>query len=187
MGSVEGVFRDAGLAFQQIDLCEVVPDRLPLEDAAGLVILGGPMSANDVDLYAHLEVELDWIREAIACELPTLGICLGAQLMAKALGGRVYRHRRREVGWFELEWTPEAATDRLFGGQTSRTVFEWHGDTFDLPAGAVQLARSRSCEHQAFRYGEYASTSRASRTSSLARMPSIQRSCAAKRRRVLRR
>ena len=89
-------------------------------------------------------------------DLPVLGICLGAQLLAKTLGARVYPNRVKEIGWYPIELTPAAADDPLFAQSGAQTVFQWHGDTFDLPAGAVHLARSPLCENQAFRYGHNA-------------------------------
>lgn len=157
LGSVADVFADMRVPLRQINLFEAVPERLPLEQSAGLVVLGGPMSANDVAEHPYLDVELGWIREAVDREMPLLGICLGAQLLAKALGERVYRNRAKEIGWYDLELLPAAADDPLFRGRSPvETVFQWHGDTFDLPAGAVHLARSRLCPHQAFRYGRCA-------------------------------
>ncbi len=85
-----------------------------------------------------------------------MGICLGSQLLAKTLGAKVYPGRRKEIGWYSVELTAAAADDRLFAQSGVRTVFQWHGDTFDLPAGAVHLARSPVCENQAFRYGSNA-------------------------------
>ena len=83
-----------------------------------------------------------------------LGVCLGAQLIAKAAGGRVYRSEMKEIGWFPIQRRAEAAADPLFRHfDDTETVFQWHGETFDLPAGAVWLARSPACEHQAFRLG----------------------------------
>src|SRR5204863_2879167 len=87
----------------------------------------------------------------------TLGVCLGAQLLAKAVGAEVYRHRQKEIGWYGIELTPEALDDPLFAGLPStQTVFQWHGDTFDLPEGAVLLAKGATCRHQAFRLGRAA-------------------------------
>ena len=100
LGSVADVFADMRMPLRQVDLFEAVPDRLPLEQSAGLVVLGGPMSANDVVEHPYLDVELGWIREAIDREMPLLGICLGAQLLAKALGERVYRSLCRAL-WKE--------------------------------------------------------------------------------------
>ena len=157
IGSVQDVFAAAGLPWHYVDLYSDIPARLPLADAAGLVILGGPMNVDDVAAHPFLAIELDWIREAIDRELPTLGICLGAQLLAKALGKPVVRHMVKEIGWYEVQLLPAAHDDRLFGGRGPvETVFQWHGDTFELPAGAVQLARGTSCPVQAFRFGSSA-------------------------------
>jgi GMP synthase (glutamine-hydrolysing) len=116
--------------------------------------MGGPMNVDQADEFPFLATEVGWLRRAVEAGLPTLGVCLGAQLLAKSLGSRVYPHRVKEIGWYELELLPAATDDRLFAGARNReTVFQWHGDTFDLPQGAVQLARGASCEQQAFRYG----------------------------------
>lgn len=121
---------------------------------AGLVVMGGPMNADETDRYPFLATEVAWLRQAVAAELPTLGICLGAQLLAKALGARVYPNRVKEIGWYDLEILPAAFRDPLLmGSREVETVFQWHGDTFDLPPGAIHLARSVACEHQAFRMG----------------------------------
>ena len=104
--------------------------------------------------YPFLADEVRWLRQAVEADLPVLGVCLGAQLLAKALGSRVFANRVKEIGWYEVELLPEAADDPLFCDVASpATVFHWHGDTFDLPRGAVQLARSSQCENQAFRFG----------------------------------
>jgi GMP synthase-like glutamine amidotransferase len=154
MGSLGGALAAAGLAVRPFDLFESVPDRLPWSEAAGLIVLGGTMSANDGDRFPFLVAELDWIRAAVHRHVPMLGICLGAQLLAKALGAAVYRNAQPEIGWYQVDLLPVAAEDRLFRGRSLReTVFHWHGDTFDLPAGAVHLARSPLCPHQAFRCG----------------------------------
>ena len=154
IGSLEHVLAEAGLPWHYLDLFARVPDRLPLSSSAGLVILGGPMNVDQVAEHPFLGPEIGWIREAIACQIPTLGICLGAQLLAKALGKPVFRNRVKEIGWYEVQLLPAAAEDRLFGGRGPvETVFQWHGDTFELPDGAVQLARGDGCPVQAFRYG----------------------------------
>ena len=119
---------------------------------AGLIFMGGPMSVNDG--LPYLEQEAGWIAEAVEAGRPVLGVCLGAQLIAKALGARVYRNAVKEIGWFDIELTGEGARDPLFTGAGPReTVFHWHGETFDLPAGARWLASSADCPHQAFRVG----------------------------------
>jgi GMP synthase (glutamine-hydrolysing) len=157
IGSLASVFGAAGAPWHYVDLFAGVPAGLPLSSSSGLVILGGPMNVDEIQSHPFLAPELDWIREAIACELPTLGICLGAQLLAKALGKPVYRNPVKEIGWYDVELLPAAADDRLFAGRgPTETVFQWHGDTFDLPEGAIQLARGQSCPVQAFRYGRSA-------------------------------
>ncbi|MGO9110739.1 MAG: type 1 glutamine amidotransferase [Thermoguttaceae bacterium] len=157
MGSLPGALAEAGLLARQFDLFELVPDSLPWNEAAGLIVLGGTMSANDGDRFPFLVAELDWIRTAVHGHVPTLGICLGAQLLAKALGAAVYRNAQQEIGWYRVELLPAAADDCLFRDCSGHeTVFHWHGDTFDLPAGAINLARSPLCGHQAFRHGALA-------------------------------
>lgn len=120
----------------------------------GLVVLGGPMSVDDTERHPHLAVEVACIRQAIDRGLPVLGICLGAQLIAKALGARIYANAVKEIGWYEVFPTLAAQDDPLFKdfGAVEK-IFQWHGDAFDLPTGAVHLASSRTCSYQAFRYG----------------------------------
>ncbi|HTS31136.1 MAG TPA: gamma-glutamyl-gamma-aminobutyrate hydrolase family protein [Bryobacteraceae bacterium] len=126
--------------------------RATLAEAAGLIFLGGPMSVNDPLPYLRLESEI--LTQAIGRGQPVLGICLGSQLIAQALGSRVYRNPVKEIGWFDLRLTDAGRNDRLFGAMNpTETVFHWHGETFDLPAGAVRLAHSDACANQAFRVG----------------------------------
>ena len=155
LGTLRTVLGRAGLGWSCVDLFREVPQDIRWEHSAGLIVLGGPMNVDDVDAHPWLVPEVDWIRAAVEAELPVLGICLGAQLLAKALGAPVRANRVKEIGWYEIELTPEAADDRLFAGcEPSQTVFQWHGDTFDLPAGAAPLAQSKHCRRQAFRWGD---------------------------------
>jgi len=112
------------------------------------------MSANDEDARPWLVAEKRLIRRAIAEQKVVLGICLGAQLVANALGAAVYRNRFAEIGWLPVRLTPEARRSPLFGflPETLR-VFHWHGETFDLPAGATRIAESEACANQAFIHG----------------------------------
>lgn len=120
-----------------------------------LILMGGPMSVRDEEQYPFLRAEKEILRGWLASGGPTLGVCLGAQLMANALGGEVYRGPQEEIGFFEVERTPEGAADPCFGLFPERfEVFQWHGETFDLPRGAILLARSRLYPHQAFRVGK---------------------------------
>jgi len=155
-------FEDLGLIYSSLEECgisvecaDLYRQASPLPDissAAGLIFMGGPMSAND-DL-PYLERELRCIRQAVERRQPVLGVCLGAQLLARALGATVYRNPVKEIGWFDIELTDTGLADPLFAGlDRSQTVFQWHGETFDLPASAAWLASSEACLHQAFRVG----------------------------------
>lgn len=126
-----------------------------LPDSAGLdlvIVMGGPMSINDEAVFPWLVKEKQFLRGAIQRGLPVIGICLGAQLIASALGARVYPNSAREIGWFEIEATPSASDVFRFPHRIS--VFHWHGETFDLPAGATRLAKSAACANQAFQIGK---------------------------------
>jgi GMP synthase (glutamine-hydrolysing) len=115
------------------------------------------MQAWDEDALPYLGRQREFLREAVAEGVPVLGICLGGQLLARALGAEVRPAERLEAGWLEIEATPEAAGDALLAHlRAPVAVYQWHTDVFDLPAGAVRLARSEQSENQAFRYGERA-------------------------------
>jgi GMP synthase-like glutamine amidotransferase len=139
----------------EVDYADLYQAGAPLPDTAAydaLIFLGGPMSVND-DL-AFLRREMEFIRGATEQRQPILGICLGAQLIARALGATVRRNSAKEIGWYGLHFTEAAGGDRLFHGLSPETVFHWHGETFDLPPGAELLASSDLCRNQAFRIGE---------------------------------
>jgi GMP synthase (glutamine-hydrolysing) len=131
-------------------------DRLPetLEDHAAAVIFGGPMSANDNDPW--LADEIDWIARPLAEAKPFLGVCLGAQMLAKQLGGSVWPHAAGsvEIGYYPIR--PTAAGETLGLGPWPSHVYQWHRETFTLPKGAERLATGDTFENQAFRYGERA-------------------------------
>ena len=123
----------------------------------GLIVLGGPMNVCDQPQPAHLRTELRAIERALHQGKPVLGICLGAQLLAHVLGAPVRRHAQPEIGWYDIHTTAAGQADPVFGALGERAaVFQWHGCTNDLPDGAVQLARSDTCEQQAFRWGDSA-------------------------------
>lgn len=125
---------------------------LPAPAAVDLVIaLGGPMSVNDERELPWLAAEKAFVRECIAAGKAVLGICLGAQLIASALGARVYHGAYKEIGWLPVEAAPTPAG--VFAFPPRATVFHWHGETFDLPAGAIRLAGSAGCANQAFQLG----------------------------------
>jgi GMP synthase (glutamine-hydrolysing) len=152
LGWIAASLDAAQLPWRYVDLFQEDSPLPALDVVGGLIFLGGPMSAND-DL-AYLRREIAIIERAVARKKPVLGVCLGAQLIAKALGARVYPNRVKEIGWFPVTWTEAAYQDCLFAGlRGSDTVFHWHGETFDLPVGATRLAESEACQNQAFRFG----------------------------------
>jgi GMP synthase-like glutamine amidotransferase len=146
--------RDAHVTTTRLFAGETLPD-LSDPGALDLVIaMGGPMSVNDEERLPWLTGELRFIREAIERDVAVLGVCLGAQLIAKAMGARVYRNAEREIGWWPITGTSDAPEAPRWArkGVTS-PVFHWHGETFSLPIGSEVLASSPGCEHQAFRIG----------------------------------
>lgn len=127
-------------------------ENLPtLSEFDVLIALGGPMSVNDEESLPWLRDEKRFVRETIYSGKPVLGICLGAQLMASSLGARVYPGPNKEIGWFSVVSCAHRSDCFVFPDQTE--VFHWHGETFDLPADAIHLAKSEACAHQAFQVG----------------------------------
>jgi GMP synthase-like glutamine amidotransferase len=132
----------------RLDLGQSLPQP---DDYDWLVIMGGPMSVHDGLQYPWLAEEKECIAEAIVREKKVLGVCLGAQLIADVLGAKVLANAHREIGWFPVRLTPEAATSALFPNLPNTFLaFHWHGETFGLPPGAVHLAESEACRNQAF-------------------------------------
>jgi GMP synthase (glutamine-hydrolysing) len=151
-GAFEDELRSRGLELVRAELDE--GDALPdWRQFAGIVVMGGPMGANDEAAHPWLAEEKRVIGEAAKEGHPVWGVCLGAQLLAAALGARVYRGGEAEVGVLPVELTEAAADDPVFGdAPSSMPTLQWHGDTFDLPSGATLLASSRAYVNQAFVY-----------------------------------
>jgi GMP synthase-like glutamine amidotransferase len=154
LGSIAPWLEDAG--------CEVTFTRffkapaLPgLEEIDFLIAMGGPMSVNDEIQFPWLSQEKAFIRRAVLAGKPVLGVCLGAQLIAAAMGARVYPNNCREIGWFPIRAVPISGEPpfRVFRFPPALEVFHWHGETFDLPSGAIRLADSAACRNQAFQLG----------------------------------
>lgn len=128
--------------------------KLPDADAIDwLIVMGGPMGVYDEAIYPWLRKEKEFIDQAIKKQKVVLGICLGAQLIAEVLGSEVYPNTQKEIGWFPITVNKDVGTNVLFEFLPKKLdVFHWHGDTFDLPEGALHIAESVICKNQAFSY-----------------------------------
>lgn len=153
IGTLAAVLDRAKIRYRYTDLFR--HDSVPknADDIGGLVVMGGPMGVYESDRYPFLKLEQTLIRQSVDNSLPVLGICLGAQLIASALDANVYPGPHKEIGWYPVEVT--ARGDRFTAGLPASFMgFHWHGDTFDLPAGAIRLFRSGLYENQGFRFDE---------------------------------
>ncbi|MEW5909207.1 MAG: type 1 glutamine amidotransferase [Thermodesulfobacteriota bacterium] len=127
----------------------------PLGEIDWLFIMGGPMGAGDDLAYPWLLKEKKYIEKTILSGKPIIGICLGAQILAHVLGARVYPNRFKEIGWFPVRFTTEGLAMSHFQGMPEKiNVFQWHGDTFDMPDGAILTATGEVCENQSFLFGK---------------------------------
>jgi GMP synthase (glutamine-hydrolysing) len=145
-----GLFTD----IRRLDLEATMPAPGEVE---GLIVMGGPMGAYETHKYQFLARECNFIRDLVASDRPVLGVCLGAQLLASALGARVFPGQTPEIGFGSVQLTRAGDSDPLLGpARPALPVFHWHGDTFDLPQGATLLASSVDYPHQAFRFGKCA-------------------------------
>lgn len=151
LGGFEQPLHAAGYDIRYADMG--VDDVARFGDPDLLVVLGGPIGAYEDDLYPYLKDEIAVIATRLAGERPVLGICLGAQLMARALGARVYPGPAKEIGWKPVSLTADGK--RMIGPLAGLPVLHWHGDTFDLPHGAQNLASTDVCAHQAFAVGRH--------------------------------
>jgi GMP synthase-like glutamine amidotransferase len=163
-GTIGDFLAGKGMPYTTVDLTAEGFPSAALYDT--LVMMGGPMSVNESDIYPHIDKEAELARDFMKQGKKVFGVCLGAQIMAKALGAKVYPGPEKEIGWYDIELTGEGLQDRRMAklathphtGDFRRTfkVFHWHGETFDIPEGAVQLAKSGLYPNQAFRYGDNA-------------------------------
>lgn len=154
-GTLEEFFRQAAWKIRTLELCR--GENLPaLDECEAIIFLGGPMNVYAEDKYSFLRDEDNFLKKAIKEGIPLLGICLGAQLLAKAAGARVVRAAEKERGYKEVVLTADGERDLLFEGLPAKLeAFQWHEDTFEVPRAGVLLAKS-SCLNQAFRFGSNA-------------------------------
>ncbi|HXG61746.1 MAG TPA: type 1 glutamine amidotransferase [Planctomycetota bacterium] len=145
--------RGIPLRVVRTDRSDPVPDPSGLDAFGGLIVMGGPMSVRDAPRLKHLDLERRLLAEAARRGIPAVGVCLGAQLLASAFGAEVYPGPAPEIGFGSVRLTEEGRRDPVLGPEAELPVFHWHGETFDLPRGAVWLARSEAYPHQAFRIG----------------------------------
>ena len=160
MASFTSVLQINGYQINYIEAADfaLAPDDLALIDALSddlLVVLGGPISVNDSSMFPFIEAEINLLKQRITADKPTLGICLGAQLIARALGAAVYPGDTKEIGWYDLTLTDAGEQSALrYLNAEHCSMLHWHGETFDLPDAAVLLASSEAYKNQAFSCGD---------------------------------
>ena len=157
LGLIADALDSVGIAISIVRIFgnQKVPARM--DEAAGLIVLGGPVGVYEAETFPYLSDEINLIKDALNEGKPVLGICLGSQLLAAALGAKVYKSGRQEIGWHPVKSSAAARNDLIWKEiENQFTAFHWHGDVFELPAGAVSLASSSLTEHQAFRHGKNA-------------------------------
>lgn len=155
LGTLNPILKDAGFRIRYVNF-DRHPDTHPtVDNYNGLIVLGGPMGVHEVYRHPHLLVELKAIETALKKNIPVLGICLGAQLLAKVLGAEVRPSAHKEFGWYNVKLTESGTKDPLFEAwKPEERIFQAHQDGFAIPESAEHLASSALCEGQAFRYGE---------------------------------
>ncbi|MBI1978393.1 MAG: glutamine amidotransferase [Candidatus Omnitrophica bacterium] len=154
LGTIEFFLNPRGFQIEFVDLFLKQPIPKTPQEFDFIIAMGGPMNVDEIDRYPFLKEEREFIKQAIGLGKPVLGVCLGAQMIARALDARVYAGPKKEIGWYPLHLSKEATEDPVFQHLEAKpTVFQWHGDTFDLPKGAVPLAASDLYPNQAFRFG----------------------------------
>lgn len=154
LGTIADAMSKRGIGYKYVRLFD--GERVPADTSryTGIVILGGPMNVYEEDKYPYLKDEDILIKKAVRNDMPVLGICLGGQLIAKAAGARVHKGTKKEIGWYKLRLTEESRQDKVFNALPHElSVFQWHGDTFDIPEGATRLAGSELFPNQAYRIG----------------------------------
>lgn len=152
LGSIEAWLKNANYKVTSTKFYE--SSTLPkIEDIDLLIVMGGPMSVNDEEGHPWLKHEKQFIKEAIIAGKATLGICLGAQLIADTMGGNIFKNPNKEIGWYSIQSTPENKTTFKFPREID--VFHWHGETFTLPQNAIRIAENEVCSNQAFQISNH--------------------------------
>lgn len=156
-GSFLVLLKEMNFSIQEVNACNHNWAELNPLDADVCIVLGGPIGAYEDHHFPFLLQEVHFLQQRLHADLPTLGICLGAQLMARALGASVYPATTKELGWYPLRITQEGKhTPVRYFDERDCTMFHWHGDTFDLPYGAQLLASSDACQNQVYQWGKHA-------------------------------
>ena len=155
LGTLNPAVKRSGLRVRYVNF-DRDPQAAPSVDKYnGLIVLGGYMGVYEADQYTHIKTEIKLVEEALKKNIPILGICLGAQILAHVLGSEVRKSVEKEIGWLDVELTNNGENDPLLAHfKKKEKVFQMHGDTFDIPKTAVHLAQSEICPSQAFRYGD---------------------------------
>ncbi|MDJ0918627.1 MAG: type 1 glutamine amidotransferase [Woeseiaceae bacterium] len=157
LGTLDPLLKAAGFRIRYVNFSREPHMPVELDRYAAVIALGGPMNVDETERYPNLKREVDILREALERDMSVLGICLGAQLLAKALGGRVYRNDRKEIGWHDVHLTHNGRMDPVLSTfEHQQEVFHWHVDGIELPSGCRHLASSERSEVQAFAFGEHA-------------------------------
>ena len=155
LGTFHPLLKKAGFRIRYANFGRHPDLTIDMERYDGLIILGGPMGVYESKTYPHLTEEIRSIRQAIQSQKPVLGICLGAQLIAAALGAEVKLGTNKEIGWCDVTLTADGKKDPILGEmEKTEKLFQWHRDVFQIPDGATWLAKSEACPNQGFRYGD---------------------------------
>lgn len=157
LGIIGKALRQRGIAVDFIKIFKGDRIAKSINGYDGLIVLGGPMGVYEEGIYPFIKDEIALIKNALKNNIPILGICLGAQLLAKAAGANVYKGKKKEIGWYKVNLTDEGKRDGLFLGLPDElTVFQWHGDTFDIPENSKCLASSELFPNQIIKVGKNA-------------------------------
>lgn len=157
-GTIEDFLKEKKMEYSIVNLFDCKVEMPDVREYTHLVVMGGPMAVYDIENHGFLSYEFAMIRAFIKTGKPVLGICLGAQMIAYAVGANVYPGETKEVGWYKVDISEEGMKDPAVSAlsvndKSFAEVFQWHGDTFDLPKNAVRIASSEAYTNQAFRYG----------------------------------